>query len=160
MRQEIGHLVQDIDAGFLVRQRHMDVHPADEQSPCHPAKIPPQVVVAVAVAVALVLPVGKRVTGGRYGGKAELRGFFGHHGAQVSQVCARLVNARADGGADFDLAIEQLGRHPVAHPGLADVDERLGRGGERAGVVVGEKVFLLDPDGKIVGHAYAPRRAV
>ena len=146
MRQEIGHLAQQIRAQGVIADANMDVHPTDQHSLGDAGQITLKRVVAVAFRVGLLFPIGKRMAGGGNRGDAEPACMLRNDAAQALQIIPRFFDGAANPGADLDLAPEEFRADMVSELCPAGVEERIGRLDQSARPGIDKKVLLLDSD--------------
>ena len=150
VRQEIGQLVEQVEAERLVLDADMDVHAADQEPPGHHLEVAGERVVALLVGVALQAPLGEGV--GRGGDRREAVAVgAGGHGARAGgrarpapRPASRRPRCRSRPGS------AGTPRSPAAPSAASRSAASAGRriGGEIAGLAVDEEVFLLDADGE------------
>ena len=149
VRQEIGRLVQQIDAQLVVGDADMDMHPADRETPADALQIALQALVADALGRLLRLPAGEGMRRRGDRGDAVSRRDRCDRAAQPPQIGPRLVEARADPRPDLDLRAQELGAHLRAEQRLAFGQHAVGRvADDVARRPVDEKIFLLDAEGE------------
>ena len=103
MRQEIGRLVHQIDAQFVVGQPDMDMQAADREPPHDALQVILQIGIAAALGGFLRVPAGKGMGCGGYRRHAVAGRDRGDSPAEMAQVGARFGEAGAHAGADLDL---------------------------------------------------------
>jgi hypothetical protein len=108
VRQEVGHLIGEIDPHLGVFDTDMDVHAADQHPPRDAVHVAGEVAVAILPRHALVLPIGERVAAGRDRDEAVILRHLEDTEPQVRQVGPRLGHVGADGGAHLHLAPQEF----------------------------------------------------
>ncbi len=131
MRQEVAHLVHQIDAQLVVVEPDMDVQPADDQPPRDALQIAVQHLVALARRRLLLVPEGEGMGRGGDRRHAVASGDLRHGRAQVSEIGARLGDAAAFAGADLDLRAQELGADLPGEQALALRQHRRAAGRRR-----------------------------
>ncbi len=119
VRQEIRHLVHQVDAQFVVVDADMNVHAADEQSSRRRLHFDSQGVVTVFLRLLLFRPATERVR--RRGDRRHsvTCGYVDDDPAQPPQLDLGFLDVLADLGADLDLRPQQLRCHLRTAPLLA-----------------------------------------
>ena len=149
MRQEIGKLVEQVEAHRLVLDGDMNVHAADEQPARHDLHVPGDRVVALLVGVHLDVPVGEGMRRGGDRRHAVTGGRLGNGAAETGERGARLGERAADRRADLDLATQEFAgdivsqrRTALGHQPGGRIDDKV------AAFAVDEEIFLLDANGE------------
>ncbi len=146
VRQEVRHLVHQVDAQFVVVDADVDVHAADEQAPRCSLHLDGQCVVAVLLRLLLFGPAAERVRRGGDRRHAVVRSHVDDDAAQPPQFDFRFLDVVTDLGADLDLRAQELGRHlraatlfALGHETFRRVDHQAAR------LLVDEQVLFLYP---------------
>ena len=148
MGQEIGDLIDQVDAQLVVVDADVHVHAADQKPPRHRLHVARQDMVALLVGVLLLRPRRKGMSGGGDRGEPVLVRRLGHGAAQPRQIGARLAHVFAHGGGDLDLGFQKLRLDQVFDAGLAFLEHGGGwLASDMAGGAVDQQVLLLDTDG-------------
>ena len=149
VRQEIGDLVQQVDAKLVVVDADMHVHAANHQAADHGLQVLGDNGVALLLGVGLFLPAGKRVRRGGDGRQAVFIGDLGDNGPDRRQVFVDFGDVGRDLGVDFDLRPQEFMRDNALDAFLAVLEQCFRRvAGDVPGLLVDEQVFLLDADGE------------
>ena len=160
MRQEVAHLIHQIDAQVVVLDPDMYMHATDQQPPGHGLQIAGQGLIAVLVDKLLLLPSREGMGRGGDGRQAVVIRHLGDRGPKIGEVIARLAHGGAGMGADLDLGAQKFRRYPALQHGRALTQHGLGRlDGEIAAGLVDEEVFLFYADGQrwwVERHVTAP----
>jgi len=149
MGQEVGDLIHQIQAQFVVVDADMHMHAADHQPPDNRLQVLGDDLIAFSLGRALFLPAGKRVGRGGNGGEAVFIGDLGNDCAHLFQVYPGIGDSRADLGVDLDLGLEKFMRYQAFDLGLAGLEQGFRRvAGDIPGNLVDKQVFFFDTDGE------------
>ena len=148
MRQEVEHLIHQVDTHIFVLDADVHMHPADQETPNDTLERIGECVVLGLVGVELLAPGCERMRRSR----DDRQSVFGHDvrniGAELRKVRPHFLHGAAHRSTDFDLRPDELRAH---HP-LGDL---LTRGeqavrhiaDEIASLSIDDEVLLLDPNG-------------
>ena len=149
MRQEIRHLVHQVDAQFVIIDADVDVHAADQQSSRRGLHLDGKGPVPVFFRLLLFGPAAEGVRGCRNRRHAVIGGDVDDDAAQPAELDFRFLDVVADLGADLDLRTQEFRGHLSAAAFLALSHETVRRvDNQAARLPVDEQVLLLDADGE------------
>ena len=149
MRQEIGDLVQNVDAQVVLFDTDMHVHAADQQPLGHDLQVLLEDAVTQLVGSLLFAPLGERMR--RSGDRSvPVRASDFRHGApQVRERRACLRHRGADFRADLDLGPQELGTEPPFQALFERLDQGSGGFADQVlGAEFDQQILLFDADRK------------
>src|SRR5690606_23567567 len=100
MREEVAHLVHEVDAQLVILDRHVHVHAADDQAAADALHFLGEVLISLLFRRRLVEVVSERMRRGGNGGTSEVRRDLPDRAAQGGQMPARLPKRAAGWRAD------------------------------------------------------------
>jgi hypothetical protein len=149
VRQEVSHLVHQVDGGLLVFDADVHVKAEDQVGARHQLHVLDDLEVALIGIDVLRPPIGERMRGAGAEQQAVLLGQLHHRAAQIQDVGARLFHVAAHAGADLDDRLVHLRLDALVELPLALLDDL---GVDVRSEVVRDRVdglvFLFDPDGE------------
>ena len=148
MRQEIGKLRHQVDAGLIVVQSDMHMHAAYQHAPRNTAKIMFEFTVALLVGEVLLVPVGKGMTGHGERRQTMIFGNAGDDGAQAGEIGASFRHGPAHGGADLYLALQEFRTYLAFQFLNAFGHQRFRSRREIESFAVYKQILLFDAEGK------------
>ena len=108
MRQEITHLVHQVDTQCVVIDADVHMHATDDETPRGGLHLHRQLFVAIFFRVLLLDPAAERMRRRRYRRKTMTVRDFDDDFPETGEILARLLHVLADLGTNLDLRAEQL----------------------------------------------------
>ncbi len=134
----------------------MDMHAADQHPSGDSGKVFLQFPVALLVGEMLFVPLGEGMGRHGNGGETIFGGGIAHHGAKAYEFAASFSNRFANGGADFDLALQKFGADLTACLFRAFGHQGFRCRGQVICFDIDEKVFFLNSERETwFGHGSA-----
>ena len=147
MRQEVRHLVHQVDPELVVFDTDVHVHSADHETPRCRLHLHGECLIAVLLGLLLLPPPGERMRGGGDRREIVLGRDLDDAGSEPLEFRLGFLHVTTNTGADFDLRAQQLGRHLLAQQLFGFAHEFRGRiDNQRAGLFVDQQVFFFDAE--------------
>ena len=145
MRQEVAHLVHEVDPQLLVLDADMDMHAADEQTVGHGLHVVGEPLIALLVHIVLLPPIAEGVRRCCDRSEAVIAARPGDTAAQAAQFLPNLADVGANARADFHLGLKKLVGDLLPEFPDAFVDQAFGRIRRQVTRLhIDQEVFLLD----------------
>ena len=149
VRQEIGGLVQEIDAQLIIGDADMHMHAADRKAPTDTLQISLEGAVSYALGSLLRLVAGERMRPGSDRRHVVTARHAGDRAAQSPKLGSRLVEAIADPCPDLDLRAQEFGAYLRPQQRLQFGQHRRRRVADNiTRCAIDEEVLLLDAECK------------